>query len=124
MGNSLLKGPESMLRHKETRFWNYLIEHYLYPLQEDKDEKARISKELKKMRNQVAFVFFMLNALFVVMLLLMELHQDSLYIEYPDIGHYNISCTKEIVSGDVSWEVILNEPYSYFMYTVHCRVYS
>jgi chitin synthase len=37
---------------KEVRYWNSFIEKYLTPLNEDKEEKKRISQGLLELRNQ------------------------------------------------------------------------
>ena len=37
---------------KEIRYWNSFIEKYLLPLNEDKEEKKRISEGLLELRNQ------------------------------------------------------------------------
>ncbi len=55
------------LNTKEITFWQGLIDKYLHPLNKDEQEEKRISKDLKELRNNSCFAFFMLNALWVVM---------------------------------------------------------
>ena len=43
---SLRKGPVAFLSTAEQQFWRDLIDKYLYPIDEDKDEKARIASDL------------------------------------------------------------------------------
>lgn len=55
------------LNTKEMTFWQGLVDKYLYPLNKDEDEEKRVSKDLKELRNNSCFAFFMLNALWIVM---------------------------------------------------------
>jgi chitin synthase len=55
------------LNTKEITFWQGLIDKYLYPLNKDELEEKRITRDLKELRNNSCFAFFMLNALWVVM---------------------------------------------------------
>lgn len=55
------------LNTKEMTFWQGLIDKYLYPLNKDESEEKRVSKDLKELRNNSCFAFFMLNALWIVM---------------------------------------------------------
>ncbi|GAB6025457.1 hypothetical protein CHUAL_011200 [Chamberlinius hualienensis] len=78
-----LVGPVDYLSKEENLFWKNLIEKYLYPIDEDPEEKARIVIELKELRNKVVFAFFMLNAIFIVIVLLLQINKDILYINWP-----------------------------------------
>lgn len=55
------------LNTKEITFWQGLIDKYLHPLSKDPEEEKRISHDLKELRNNGCFGFFILNALWVVM---------------------------------------------------------
>ena len=55
------------LNTKEITFWQGLIDKYLHPLNKDTTEEKRISRDLKELRNNSCFAFFMLNALWIVM---------------------------------------------------------
>lgn len=55
------------LNTKEITFWQGLIDKYLHPLNKDEGEEKRVSKDLKELRNNSCFAFFMLNALWIVM---------------------------------------------------------
>ena len=92
-----LKGPHHELHEEESKAWRYIIDKYLLPLTEDDlpEGKAVIERKLKSLRNQTIFAFFMINAMFVVTLFLLQLHQDTIYIEYPNIGHTNITWIQE-----------------------------
>jgi hypothetical protein len=61
------KNDVYFLNTKEITFWQGLIDKYLHPLSKDPEEEKRISHDLKELRNNGCFGFFMLNALWVVM---------------------------------------------------------
>jgi len=42
------------INKKEAVFWRQLISKYLYPITMDKDQKSRLSEELKSLRNNVS----------------------------------------------------------------------
>ncbi|KAK2583486.1 hypothetical protein KPH14_009451 [Odynerus spinipes] len=79
----LKKGEVEILSLQEEQFWKDLLDKYLYPIDEDKAEKARIAKDLKDLRDQSVFAFFMLNALFVLIVFLLQLNKDLLHIKWP-----------------------------------------
>lgn len=71
--------------HKEETFWRDLIEEYLKP---DDDIKAKIvakdrAEKLDRLRDLSVFAFVMLNAMFVVVILLMQLNSDMIFIRWP-----------------------------------------
>uniref|UniRef100_T1GKY1 Uncharacterized protein n=1 Tax=Megaselia scalaris TaxID=36166 RepID=T1GKY1_MEGSC len=55
----LRKGEVDYLSNAEIQFWKDLIDKYLYPIDQDKDEQDRIAKDLKELRNSSVFFFFM-----------------------------------------------------------------
>ncbi|XP_034174891.2 hyaluronan synthase-like protein kkv isoform X1 [Osmia lignaria lignaria] len=81
--DGLKKGEIDVLSLQEEQFWKDLLEKYLYPIDEDKAEKARIAKDLKDLRDQSVFAFFMLNALFVLIVFLLQLNKDLLHVKWP-----------------------------------------
>ncbi|KMQ92063.1 chitin synthase 8, partial [Lasius niger] len=81
--DGLKKGEVDVLSLQEEQFWKDLLEKYLYPIDEDKTEKARIAKDLKDLRDQSVFAFFMMNALFVLIVFLLQLNKDLLHIKWP-----------------------------------------
>ncbi|KYN19377.1 Chitin synthase 8 [Trachymyrmex cornetzi] len=81
--DGLKKGEVDVLSMQEEQFWKDLLEKYLYPIDEDKTEKARIAKDLKDLRDQSVFAFFMMNALFVLIVFLLQLNKDLLHIKWP-----------------------------------------
>ncbi|XP_047986974.1 chitin synthase chs-2-like [Leguminivora glycinivorella] len=77
------KGEVDFLSTAENQFWKDLIDTYLRPIDENKEEQARIAKDLKDLRDKMVFAFVMLNALFVVVIFLLQLNQDQLHFQWP-----------------------------------------
>lgn len=85
------KGGIEFLSHEEEVFWNRLIAKYLYPLDEDKKQLEKTAEALKDLRNEYLFKFFMINALFVLIVFLMQLKKEILHVNWPFGATYNIS---------------------------------
>ncbi|GBP49018.1 Chitin synthase chs-2 [Eumeta japonica] len=79
----LKKGEVDFLSPSEIQFWKDLLDKYLYPIDANKEEQARISKDLKELRDTSVFNFFMVNALFVLIVFLLQLNKDNLHIKWP-----------------------------------------
>jgi chitin synthase len=79
----LKNGPIDFLPGVEIQFWKDLIEKYLEPLLKDAQKEKMQAKGLKTLRNQMVFSFFMLNAVFVVVVYLMQSNKDTIYIRWP-----------------------------------------
>ena len=73
---------------------------------EEREKQEKLQADLKMLRNQVVFTFFMLNALFVVTVFLMQLHQDTIYIEFPEMGRVNITWIQD--ENEVFWLISPN----------------
>ncbi|RWS30081.1 Chitin synthase 4-like protein [Leptotrombidium deliense] len=72
------------LSDNENSFWNELIEKYLYPIEENTEHKRSVALRLKELRNRVVFAIFMLNAIFVLVVFLLQLHKEKLAIQLPN----------------------------------------
>lgn len=88
---SLNRGRVDYITGTETKFWQDLIDKYLYPIDEDKAEQARIAAALKDLRNKSVFTFFILNALYVTVVFLLTLQKDKVHIRWPLGVLHNIS---------------------------------
>lgn len=108
-----LKGPMTHLSENEMQFWKDMLDKYLHPIDENKEEKARISAELKELRNKAVFSFFMFNALFILIVFLLQLHKDNLYLNWPIGAKTNITYnddTKTVSSVSVlGFYVVLSD---------------
>ncbi|KAL5004693.1 hypothetical protein ScPMuIL_018149 [Solemya velum] len=71
-------GPSVLLPEEEIEFWNFVIKKYLHPLDEDKTHKEKIKNDLISIRNNVVFIFFMINFLWTVVTLQLQSMEDEL----------------------------------------------
>ncbi|CAL1533661.1 unnamed protein product [Lymnaea stagnalis] len=71
-------GPVEVLDEPETEFWKFLIKKYLYPIEENKEQKEKIAKDLVEVRNNIVFIFIMLNFLWTVISLQLQSSEDML----------------------------------------------
>ncbi|XP_076648765.1 hyaluronan synthase-like protein kkv isoform X2 [Halictus rubicundus] len=106
----LKKGEIDVLSLQEELFWKDLLEKYLYPIDEDKAEKARIAKDLKDLRDQSVFAFFMLNALFVLIVFLLQLNKDLLHVKWPFGIKTNITYDDQTQEVHITKEYLQLEP--------------
>ncbi|XP_034938780.1 chitin synthase chs-2-like [Chelonus insularis] len=90
----LRKGQVEFLSHEEELFWKQLIKKYLQPLDEDKKKLEKVASDLKKLRDENLFKFFMINALFVFIIFLMQLNKDTLHLQWPLGITYNVTYHK------------------------------
>ncbi|KAK7116523.1 hypothetical protein V1264_002190 [Littorina saxatilis] len=81
----LRNGEVQYLPMREIEFWQRCIAKYLHPLSKDKVHEAKVAADLKSMRNNVAFAFFMMNAFWIIIIFMMQSVKDkvSLYIPRP-----------------------------------------
>ncbi|KAA0193149.1 hypothetical protein HAZT_HAZT001339 [Hyalella azteca] len=68
---------------KEIQFWKDLIAKYLFPLNKNAEEQKRIQLQLKELRNISVFSFCMMNAIFVIIVFLLQLNKDKIHITWP-----------------------------------------
>ncbi|XP_032678160.1 chitin synthase chs-2 isoform X2 [Odontomachus brunneus] len=106
----LKKGEVDVLSMQEEQFWKDLLDKYLYPIDEDKTEKARIAKDLKDLRDQSVFAFFMMNALFVLIVFLLQLNKDLLHIKWPFGIKTNITYDESTSEVHITKEYLQLEP--------------
>ena len=82
---SLVDSPVVMLDPHETKFFQALIGRYLYPLVEDKDHQKKMVRDLKSLRNNGCFIFFMINTLWLVIIFSLQLVSERIrdYVFIP-----------------------------------------
>ncbi|XP_078470749.1 chitin synthase chs-2-like isoform X1 [Lampetra planeri] len=73
------------LDQEEDEFWKSMISDYLKPLEEDDDHRKRVKQELFEIRNKGTFVYFMINALWLVATLALQFVGADLYIHIPSM---------------------------------------
>ncbi|XP_045215162.2 chitin synthase chs-2-like [Mercenaria mercenaria] len=80
-------GPIKDLNEKESVFWKQIIHKYLYPLNEDKMHQEKVQNDLKNLRNNVVFGFFMSSALWIALSMQLQILQadlkDTLFFKIP-----------------------------------------
>ncbi|CAL1678462.1 unnamed protein product [Lasius platythorax] len=108
--DGLKKGEVDVLSLQEEQFWKDLLEKYLYPIDEDKTEKARIAADLIELRNKSVFAFLMFNALFVLIVFLLQLNKDQLHVVWPLGVKTNITYIEETSEVHISKEYLQLEP--------------
>ncbi|XP_034828810.1 chitin synthase chs-2 isoform X1 [Maniola hyperantus] len=101
----LKKGEVDFMNQTELSFWKDLIDKYLYPIDANKEAEARISRELKELRDSSVFSFFMVNALFVLIVFLLQLNKDNIHIKWP------FGVKTNITYDEVSQEVLISKEY-------------
>ena len=74
MGN----GPLEKLSDDELDFWRFIIKKYLHPLDEDKRQKEKIANDLISLKNNVVFIYFMINFLWTIITLQLQSMEDKL----------------------------------------------
>ncbi|XP_050401399.1 chitin synthase chs-2 isoform X2 [Patella vulgata] len=79
-----LRGGEvQYLPVREIEFWQRCIAKYLHPIVKDKAHEAKVSVDLKSMRNNVAFAFFMMNAFWMIIIFMLQSVKDKVSIPIP-----------------------------------------
>ncbi|KAM7362637.1 hyaluronan synthase-like protein kkv isoform 1-T3 [Cochliomyia hominivorax] len=106
----LRKGEVDFLSSSELQFWKDLIDKYLFPIDNDPVEQARIAKDLKELRDSSVFAFFMVNALFVLIVFLLQLNKDNIHVKWPFGVRTNITYDESTQEVHISKEYLQLEP--------------
>lgn len=67
----------------ESQFWKELIAKYLYPIDANPEKEKHLAQQLMELRNKCVFYFFLLNAIFVLLIFLLELEKDTISVDWP-----------------------------------------
>lgn len=106
----LKRGEVEYLPGPEVQFWKDLIDKYLFPIDSNKEQQARVAAELKELRNKVVFAFFMFNALFILIVFLLQLNKDQLHFDWPLGVKTNITYIPETSEVRIDKEYLELEP--------------
>ena len=71
-------GDIKYLSKKETSFWLQMIKLHLQPLSSDEQKQKAIKQGLLELRDSIVFAWTMINVLWAVLILQMQLFQDDL----------------------------------------------
>lgn len=64
--------------------------------------QARIARDLIELRNKSVFFFFMCNALFILIVFLLQLNKGALYVVWPIRGALNVTLPSDEERDGVS----------------------
>ncbi|XP_052867895.1 chitin synthase chs-2-like [Anopheles cruzii] len=78
----LKNGDTETISASEELFWIELIEKYLKPLDLSEKQKDEMKSQLKNLRDLAVFAFVMANALFVLVIFLLQLKKEELHVEW------------------------------------------
>ncbi|XP_018314062.1 uncharacterized protein [Mycetomoellerius zeteki] len=106
----LRRGVVDFLSNDEEEFWKDLIGKYLQPIESDEESQNKITQELINCRDAYLSKFFMLNALFVLIVFLMQLNKDRLHLQWPLGMKYNITYYSEKNEVHLTKEYLRLEP--------------
>ncbi|XP_011874477.1 PREDICTED: uncharacterized protein LOC105565685 isoform X2 [Vollenhovia emeryi] len=106
----LRRGVVDFLSNDEEEFWKDLIGKYLRPIESDEESQNKITQELMNSRDAYLSKFFMLNALFVLIVFLMQLNKDTLHLQWPLGMKYNITFNLQGNHVHVTKEYLRLEP--------------
>ncbi|MFH4973705.1 hypothetical protein AB6A40_000414 [Gnathostoma spinigerum] len=100
MSDRLLKRAEKeVLDSEEETFWMEMIDKYLTPIAVNEREQDRIRVGLTELRNKACFAFFMINTVFIIIVLVLQMQKDCLHIEWPlgpKFNHTIVPCHSDI----------------------------
>ncbi|XP_023936675.1 chitin synthase chs-2 isoform X2 [Bicyclus anynana] len=106
----LKKGEVDFMNQSELSFWKDLIDKYLYPIDANKEAEARIARDLLELRNKSVFAFVMFNALFILIVFLLQLNKDQLHVIWPLGVKTNITYIEDTGEVLISKEYLQLEP--------------
>uniref|UniRef100_A0A914VAF7 Uncharacterized protein n=1 Tax=Plectus sambesii TaxID=2011161 RepID=A0A914VAF7_9BILA len=100
---SIRRAERDYLEQEEDVFWREVIEKYLQPIAVDRKEQDRIRAGLTELRNKVCSAFFMLNVVFIIVVLVLQMQKDCLHIEWPlgpKFNHSIIPCNADTLKEE------------------------
>ncbi|XP_012227030.2 chitin synthase chs-2-like isoform X2 [Linepithema humile] len=104
------RGDVNFLSNLEEEFWKNLIGKYLRPIETDEESQNKIVQELISCRDAYLLKFFMINALFVLIVFLMQLNKDTLHMQWPLSMKYNVTYDTKRNEVYVAKEYLRLEP--------------
>ncbi|XP_046559999.1 uncharacterized protein LOC124269013 [Haliotis rubra] len=82
------KSEPKYLDENEVRFWKNIINEFLLPMKSNKEQQEKIKADLLSARNNVVFAYFLLNLMFTLVILQLQLKQDLLKETFFIDGKY------------------------------------
>ncbi|CAG2101348.1 unnamed protein product [Medioppia subpectinata] len=97
------KFPLVPLKDNELQFWQDFIPKYLLPLDENPKEQKRIAADLIDLRNKMVFAFAIMNTIFILFVLLLQMHGDVFNFEIEaGIDYWNKT---RYIDEEERWEM-------------------
>uniref|UniRef100_A0A158R449 chitin synthase n=1 Tax=Syphacia muris TaxID=451379 RepID=A0A158R449_9BILA len=93
----LRRAERDYLDQEEETFWNDVIEKYLSPISVDPKEQDKLALHFFFL--SVCSGFFMVNVVFIIIVLVLQLQKDCLHIEWPlgpKFNHTVMLCNSDI----------------------------
>ncbi|XP_060530267.1 chitin synthase chs-2-like [Cylas formicarius] len=94
----LIRGHVTYLDKNEETFWKELLDKYLHPIE---DNKEKIAVDLKDLRDRMVMSFFMINALFVLVVFLLTLQKDLIHVNWPFNPKVNFTYTLASTKNEI-----------------------
>ena len=82
----LFIGKIRYISKEEKSFWKDLISKYLYPLQHSDAHKQKMQDDLIQLRNKASLMFFMMNALFIIIIFSLQYSNALSKLGSDDLG--------------------------------------
>ncbi|VDN55363.1 unnamed protein product [Dracunculus medinensis] len=92
------RAEREILEPEEEMFWRGLVAKYLTPLKLSQKEQEQVQLGLNELRNKVSFGFFMINIVFIIIVLLLQMQKDCIHIEWPlgpKFNHTIVPCNSD-----------------------------
>ncbi|KAA8578487.1 hypothetical protein FQN60_007057 [Etheostoma spectabile] len=88
---------EDTLDEDEEQFFRELTAKYLQPLPENKKEQKQMANNLNELRNKINFIYFILNAFWLISTFTLQLLNSTPFIQVPKLD-INLNYTGEYVA--------------------------
>ena len=79
----LTKATRLHMDKNEINFWEDMIEKYLKPLDENKEQKKKAQEELRELKNSVSLGFVLINVMWVTAIFMLQANTEVLGMKWP-----------------------------------------
>uniref|UniRef100_A0A336L059 chitin synthase n=1 Tax=Culicoides sonorensis TaxID=179676 RepID=A0A336L059_CULSO len=101
----------------ESDFFKELIDTYLKPYDLSDDEEKQIKADLRSLRDRIIFIFCMANAIFILIVFLLQIKKEEIFVVWPFNGAHKIIFNEDIFEITIQREYLQLEPIG-FMFVV------
>lgn len=82
-GTKLANAAVMHLGKEEKKFWIGLIDKYLKPLEENKEQKTKNEEELREMRNNISIGIILINVIWIAIIYVFQANAEALAMVWP-----------------------------------------